>query len=148
MKFSFSCSQTEISDELNTKIIDAKADAKKNGQRLTNQDILLKALNSYFGVKEKQIETNVEEFPIIEIKPESQIIQPIESNIGIPKIDMKTLGYYTNKETAKIVGCDESEVCSAHKEGLLKHRRNGHFIYQHIDDIKEWNKQKLAKKFA
>ena len=125
-----------------------KPTQKKNGQKLTNQDIILKALNICFGLKEIQIETNVEELPTTEIKPESQIIQPIESNVGIPKIDMKTLGYYTNKETAKMVGCNEADVCNAHKEGILKHRRNGRLIYQHIDDIKKWNEQRLAKKFA
>ncbi len=148
MKFSFSCSPTEISEELNTKIIDAKADAKKIGQRLTNQDIILKALNSYFGVTEIQIETNIEKLPTIKIEPESQIIRPIESNTGIPKFDMKALGFYTNKETAKMVGCNEADVCRAHKEGLLKQRRNGHVMYQHIDDINEWNKQRIEKKFA
>ena len=61
---------------------------------------------------------------------------------------MKALGFYTNKETAKMVGCNEADVCRAHKEGLLKQRRNGHVMYQHIDDINEWNKQRIEKKFA
>ena len=75
-------------------------------------------------------------------------ITPTQTEEAMDEIfDYKSNGYLTNKEAAKFIGCNEAEICNAHKHGTLKSRRTGRVIRQHVDDLKRWNEERLKKMF-
>lgn len=110
---------------------------KKNGLSLKNQDIVLKALRLYYDSQVRIAE------PAIDINLADTTIKPLYQ-----KFDYEAQGFLTNEQTAKYVGCSEVEVNKAHAEGALKFTRFGRIQYNKIDDINNWNLERIKQKTA
>lgn len=133
----FCLAPIDLPTDLSNAIIDDKAEAKKNGVSLKNQDIVLKALRLYYESQVRIAE------PAIGINLADTTIKPLYQ-----KFDYEAQGFLTNEQTAKYVGCSEVEVNKAHAEGALKFTRFGRIQYNKIDDINNWNLERIKQKTA
>jgi hypothetical protein len=130
----------DLPTDLSNAIIDDKAEAKKNGKSLTNSDIVLKALRLYY---DSQVRIAEPTEPALNIDLADTTIKPLYQ-----KFDYEAQGFLTNEQTAKYVGCSEVEVNKAHAEGALKFTRFGRIQYNKIDDINNWNLERIKQKTA
>lgn len=133
----FSLAPIDLPTDLSNAIIYDKAEAKTNGVSLKNQDIVLKALRLYYDSQVRIAE------PTIDINLADTTIKPLYQ-----KFDYEAQGFLTNEQTAKYVGCSEVEVNKAHAEGALKFTRFGRIQYNKIDDINNWNLERIKQKTA
>lgn len=141
MKFSFA--PIDLPTDLSNAIIDDKAEAKKNGVSLKNQDIVLKALRLYYSSQVRIAEPAEPIEPTFDINLADTTIKPLYQ-----KFDYESQGFLTNEQTAKYVSCNEAEVNKAHADGTLKYTRFGRIQYNHIEDINKWNLERIKQKTA
>jgi hypothetical protein len=135
----FCLAPIDLPTDLSKAIIDDKAEAKKNGVSLKNQDIVLEALRLYYSSQVRIAEPAEPTEPTPDINLANTTIKPF---------DYEAQGLLTNEQTAKYVGCSEVEVNKAHAEGALKFTRFGRIQYNKIDDINNWNLERIKQKNA
>lgn len=134
--------QIHVSKLVYNSLQDLICEFKKNNKKINMaKAISIKLENSCQLSKSAQDTQPVTVTTDIEITP-TQIEEAMDEIF-----DYKSNGYLTNKEAAKFIGCNESEICNAHKHGTLKYRRTGRVIRQHVDDLKKWNEERLKKLF-
>jgi hypothetical protein len=139
----FCLAPIDLPTDLSNAIIDDKAEAKKNGISLKNQDIVLRALRLYYNSQVRIAEPAEPTEPAPDINLANTTIKPLYQ-----KFDYEAQGFLTNEQTAKYVGCSEVEVNKAHAEGTLKFTRFGRIQYNKIDDINNWNLERIKQKTA
>ena len=103
----------------------------------------MKALRLYYDSQVRIAEPAKPTEPAPNINLADTTIKPL-----YPKFDYEAQGFLTNKQTAKYVGCNEVEVNKAHAEGTLKFTRFGRIQYNKIDDINNWNLERIKQKTA
>lgn len=110
---------------------------------MKNQDITMKALRLLIESQVRNAEPAEPTEPTLNINLADTTIKPLYQ-----KFDYEAQGFLTNKQTAKYVGCSEVEVNKAHAEGALKFTRFGRIQYNKIDDINNWNLERIKQKTA